>query len=374
MVEIEEGVKMEFLLDYDNKVKETNKFKGELIPILLGLFGEVGSLMASAKKKHREGDAFIDFVDNVEEEFGDVLWYFTAGCQIRNLSIEEIFSKAIENPELKTQLAVTSIASAPISRVSFFQESINLDKQLIELGICASAILASEASEEALVKFGKAYLRTLNSANVGLESIVSKNITKINSRFSIPNYENLPTFDEKFALDEQLPQVCKIKIEPRASKKIYMSWNDVYIGNALTDNIKIEDGYRYHDVFHIAYVAILHWSPNFRGLLKRKRKSIPEFDESQDGGRAIAIEEGLTAWIFSRAKNLNYFEGLSTLSFDLLKTIQQHVAGYEVEECPLWLWEKAILDGYKVFREVKKNKGGIVTANRSLRTITYESL
>ena len=29
-------------------------------------------------------------------------------------------------------------------------------------------------------------------------------------------------------------------------------------------------------------------------------------DEAQDGGRAIVVEEGLTAWIFSRAKELNF--------------------------------------------------------------------
>jgi len=82
----------------------------------------------------------------------------------------------------------------------------------------------------------------------------------------------------------------------------------------------------------------------------------------------------LTAWLFSRAKELNYFEGQSSISFDVLKTVQQFVAGYEVQACPLSLWEIAILKGYEVFRQVKENNGGIVVCDRSARTVEYKPL
>ena len=133
------------------------------------------------------------------------------------------------------------------------------------------------------------------------------------------------------------------------------------------------DGYRFHDVFHLAHAAILHWSPTFRALIRQKRKSDAKLDENEDGGRAIVIEEGLTAYIFSCAKELEFFEGQSSVSFDLLKTINKFVRGYEVEQCPLWLWEKAILDGYQVFRQIVANNGGTVIGDRNTRTISYES-
>ena len=152
-----------------------------------------------------------------------------------------------------------------------------------------------------------------------------------------------------------------------------MQWNGVFIGDPLTDNILDPDGYRFHDAFHLAYAAILHWSPAFRALIKQKRKSDPKVDEAEDGGRAIVIEEGLSAWIFSRAKKLNFFEGHSSVSFDMLKTVQQFVQGYEVEKCPLKLWERAILEGYEVFRQVRNNNGGIVVGNREARTIGYKA-
>ena len=145
----------------------------------------------------------------------------------------------------------------------------------------------------------------------------------------------------------------------------------MFIGDPLSDNISEPDGYRFHDVFHLAHAAVLHWSPTFRALIKQKRKSAPHVDRTQDSGRAIVIEEGLTAWIFSRAKQLNFFDGQDNVSFDLLKTVQQFVRGYEVEQCPLRLWERAILQGYEVFRQLLHNQGGIIVGDRETRSISY---
>lgn len=170
-----------------------------------------------------------------------------------------------------------------------------------------------------------------------------------------------------------LPENFEIHVVHRTSGQSHLRWNGVFIGDPLTDNIADPDGYRFHDVFHFAHAAILHWSPVFRALVKRKRKSDPRVDEAQDGGRAIVVEEGLTAWVFARAKDLAFFEDRGTLSFDLLKTVRQFVAGYEVQEAPLRLWEKAILSGYDVFRQVRANNGGVVVGDRSSRSIAYRS-
>ena len=86
------------------------------------------------------------------------------------------------------------------------------------------------------------------------------------------------------------------------------------------------------------------------------------------------MRKGLAAWIFSCAKHLNFFEGQDSVSFDLLKTVQQFVQGYEVEKCPLKLWERAILEGYEVFRLIRKNNGGIVVGDRETRTIKYKPI
>src|SRR5258708_7580526 len=56
---------------------------------LLGLFGEVGSLLSALKKKQRDRASYLGYEDSVIEEFGDVLWYFSniAGRASLDLSV-----------------------------------------------------------------------------------------------------------------------------------------------------------------------------------------------------------------------------------------------------------------------------------------------
>ena len=111
-------------------------------------------------------------------------------------------------------------------------------------------------------------------------------------------------------------------------------------------------------MFHYAYCAVLTWSPVVRSLLRLKRKSQPFVDEVEDGARATLIEEGIASWIFGQGKRLDFFANMKSgdLSFDILKTVRQFVAGYESEQCPLWLWEDAILQGFAAFRFLRKNR------------------
>ena len=248
----------------------------------------------------------------------------------------------------------------------------------LNLGEATAALLGisslDEQTHDLLRKFSDSYLQALQVARVSFAKVVRMNIAKACGRFLDPDPSTLPTFDDNFPDEKKLPLHFEIKINQRKSGRSYLQWNGVFIGDPLTDNIIQSDGYRFHDVFHLAHAAILHWSPTFRALIKHKRKSDRKVDEAQDGGRAIVIEEGLAAWIFSCAKQLNFFEGKTSVSFDLLKTVQQFVQGYEVEECPLKLWEQAILEGYEVFRQVRDNDGGIVIGNREARTIEYKSI
>ena len=225
-----------------------------------------------------------------------------------------------------------------------------------------------------VVDFAAAYLKAVQSSNVPFGRIVRSNLEKATGRFVPSDPSALPRFDESFSDDESLPEEFEIEIRERPNGKSYLRWKGVFIGDPLTDNIGDPDGYRFHDVFHFAHAAILHWSPTFRALIRHKRKSNPDIDEAQDSGRAIVIEEGLSAYIFSCSKELNFFEGQPTVSFDILKTVSNFVRGYEVEECPLYLWEQAIIQGYDVFRKIKRNNGGVVVGDKTNRTITYRSL
>ena len=367
------------LTEYMREVELTDKLPpDDLQPVLLGLFGEVGSIMATAKKLHRDKKAYAGYRHDVEEEFGDALWYLTSLCRRLGVGVDEIVGEVASGSDYTSSVAANDLVESPVSHVATPGAVPELDSALLQLGESATSLFALRISQldsrTKLSAFADWYLRALTAARVTFAEVVNKNITKIRSRFREPDYALLPTFDDNFPEQERLPHEFEILINQRDSGRSYMQWNGVFIGDPLTDNIRDPDGFRFHDVFHFAHVAILHWSPTIRGLIKRKRKSDSKVDEAQDGGRAIVIEEGLTAWIFARSKQLNYFEGQKSLSLDLLKTVQQFVSGYEVEACPLRLWEIAILSGFEVFRQVKAANSGVITGNRAARTITYRPL
>ena len=367
------------LTEYMAQVEQTDTLPFEdLEPVLLGLFGEVGSITATAKKFHREGEAYAGYRQAVEEEFGDALWYFTALCRRLKVRVDEVLAGAASGENYSTSIAANDLLDSPISRVATPLTVPELDSALLQMGEAAAGLFGLRCTrnnaQSVLSAFADRYLRALKAARITFAEVVRQNIAKTRGRFIEPDYATLPTFDQNFPEEERLPRHFEITVDQRSSGRSYLRLHGVFIGDPLTDNILDSDGYRFHDVFHFAHAAILHWSPTFRALIKQKRKSDPKIDDAQDGGRAIVVEEGLTAWIFGRAKELNYFEGQKRLSFDLLKTVQQFVSGYEVEACPLSLWEIAILRGYDVFRQVRTNRGGVIVGDRLKRTIDYMPL
>lgn len=366
------------LVEYENKAQLTDRFSDtDLTPILLGLYGEIGSVMSTTKKFRREKKAYIGYKEAVEEEFGDALWYFNAICRRLGYKLSDMFSGAFDNTDLKT-LSASSDSNAPLSQTITLSQTESIDNTLIELGAITAELLRIETNSlelpDVLIKFARIYIQSIQAIELSFARIANNNLHKALGRFNLPELSSLPDFDLNFPEEEQLPRYFEIEISQRKSGQSYLKWNGVFIGSPLTDNMLDKDGYRFHDVFHLAHAAILHWSPTFRALIKHKRKSDPVFDEAQDGGRAIVVEEGLTAWLYSYSKDLDYFAGHDSVSFDVLKTIEKFVSGYEVQTCPLILWEKAILDGYSVFRMVKKNNGGIIVGDRTNRTLVYKPI
>ena len=334
----------------------TDEMGDALEPIVMGLYGEVGSLMAVSKKRWREKTDENRHRDLMLEELGDVLWYFTALC------------RRLEQPINETVDVVTLASTAAEDREEY-------EHCLIRLGEAAAALLRPpgdrEQRDHGLREFAQAYSAVVRTGGIEWRVILESNWQKVSGRFSRQGWASLPTFDASFPADERLPDHFEIEIFQRAGRKAHLRWNGVFIGDPLTDNIGGADGYRFHDVFHLSNAAVLHWSPVVRKLIQHKRKSDPQFDEEQDSGRAIVVEEGVTAWLFGRAKEMNLFSDRERLPFGILKTIRDFVRGYEVEACPLSLWEKAILDGFSAFRQVLRNGGGVVVGDRRARSIVY---
>lgn len=357
--------------NYCKKVAATNRFADKCItPVLRGLFGEVGSVMSVAKKYRREHKVYTNFRSNLTEELGDVFWYFTALAQHLNLlpcDLDGFISETkVDNVSSKKKLTK--------------QEKEEKHKKSMA-GICHYAAgllkieqMIPEKQHAYMKRFLKHYFSILDKYQICFSHVLKMNIKKTDScftKFKDQNLSSFPTFDCEYEEKERLPRKFKIEIIENNDKMVKILFDGHQLGDMLNDNIDVEDGFRYHDVIHFSHLAILHWSPTMRGFLHRKRKSNKKVDENQDGGRAIVIEEGLTAWLFSRAKDANYFEGHKEIPMDILKTIQEFVRGYEVEQCPMNLWKHCIIRGYDVFRDVKKHRGGLIFGDMEKRTLEF---
>lgn len=275
--------------DYQQRAEETDQFTdrkrdgGLMIP-LLGLAGEVGTLLAEFKKKIRDKGRYDGFPDRASEEIGDILWY------------------------------LSNVAS-------------RLDLQL--------------------------------------SKIATQNLLKNQERWPLPGESDHPliAFDSEYPEAERFPRQLVVEIEEgtpgrTASMSLLVGPAPVQFGDALSDNSYEDDGYRYHDVMHLAHLAVLGWSPVLRKLLGRKRRSRRNVDEVEDGARAMIVEEAVVAFVYANAENNGFYEHSKHVDSELLAIVKRMVRPFEVSRRTAKDWERAILQGYRVFRRVRAQHGG----------------
>lgn len=206
-----------------------------------------------------------------------------------------------------------------------------------------------------------------------LEDIAQENLRKTNDRWGNQDTSAL-IFDSEFEEHERLPRHFEIELREvvsRGKTKIRVLMNGKKIGDDLTDNANDPDGYRFHDVFHLGYVAVLGWSPVMRKLLKRKRKSNPQIDEVQDGGRAQVIDEGISALVFDYAKDHQWLLNVVDLDYQLLRTIKGITSLLEVKARSMGEWQRAILIGFSVWRQVLASNGGRIAVDLDAKNLIF---
>ena len=197
-----------------------------------------------------------------------------------------------------------------------------------------------------------------------LEEVADFNLAKTRRRWQLAfaGKDTRKLFDEGFPAKERLPRQMDISIEEESGIAITRI-DGVKFGDPLRDNRYEDDGYRFHDICHLSYASVLGWSPTLRALLRRKRKSDPRVDEVEDGGRAIVVEEGISAMVFSYAERRNFLEGAEGVNSDLLRTIKDMTSHLEVSARTEGEWERAIMTGFDIWRQVKANGKGRIHAD-----------
>jgi NTP pyrophosphatase (non-canonical NTP hydrolase) len=219
---------------------------------------------------------------------------------------------------------------------------------------------------------------TASKFGLKLEDVAQQNLEKTRSRWLQDDPTSQPkprVFDEGYPDGERLPRRFVADFRPFTDKdgtsRIRVYVNGKQMGQALTDNAYTPDGYRFHDVFHLACAAVLGWSPVSRRNLGLKRRSNTTVDEVEDGGRAIVTEEGVSALVFAYAVDHQLLQTVDSLDYDLLKAIRIMTGKFEVRVCTTGEWERAILMGYRVWQAVEENQGGKVGLDLDARSIKY---
>lgn len=206
---------------------------------------------------------------------------------------------------------------------------------------------------------------------LALEDIAASNLVKTRARWLTSPVMPL---DSGFSEAERLPRagVYEFRATVRDGRPAVALWFDkAQRGDQLTDAAAQADGYRFHDIFHLSYAALLGWSPVTRALLDCKRRSDRAVDENEDGGRAVVIEEGVAALVFAYAAQHDYLDTVTRLDQRLLETIIMLTSVTEARVRTSGDWEQAILAGFACFRQLLAHDGGSVLFDADAGTLDF---
>lgn len=217
--------------------------------------------------------------------------------------------------------------------------------------------------------------------NLDLEEVASLNLCKVRGRWLGPE-NGVRLYDEGLPVQQQLPRRFMYRFEQEevaGTIRVRMldASSGIPTGDPLRDNTYENDGYRFHDVMHLAFASHLGWSPVLRKLLRGQKQiahRTPErVDDAEDGGRAQVVEEAIVLAAYIYAEDHEMLKGVTTVGRGLLRHIQRMTRKLEVSDRSAWEWDRTLLDGFAVWRELIKHGGGTVIGDVMERKLEYSS-
>jgi NTP pyrophosphatase (non-canonical NTP hydrolase) len=241
--------------EYERFAAASDRLTADMDTALLGLVGEVGSLVSALKKKRRDTDGFLGYHEAVLEELGDVLWYVSAVARRGGTSLLDAVARAAGATQGQTDVALDQLAPSPGGAI----DERAFERALLELageaGDLAKRFIGAayrdnvDALRGDLVKFLRPLGRAAAAAEVSLDAAGWKNIAKTQDRWP-SELKFPPLFDEGLHVDEQLPRLLRVDIyerEVNGKKFVFQKSGGILLGDRLTDNHLPEDDYRFHD-------------------------------------------------------------------------------------------------------------------------------
>lgn len=401
----------------------------------LGLTSEIGSIVSAIKKETlREGGAISSPLAKAElvEELGDAMWYAFALARIQDGgNSEDILLSDIR--KLKLEIGQNDERGARIRKVltepevtAFFEGAEAFEnhprRQLSDyqklafktartndgllLTVCASILtqlgaqlmwhllpdIEKELNPESIgrpiniilseIAWHLCAIASLYSLDI--DDIAQANFEKSNARHK--SEKSTALYDSNFPKEEQLPRRFEVEFKSLSADTSQMYWNGKELGHPLKDQYYEGDGYRFHDVMHLANAAVLGWSPVLRDLMKIKRVSCPATKQSEDGGRSAVVEELVIKYIHVEAsRRAKEFQGEVSaedrvlfpedreIPFSMIKKVRELTIGHEVYANKYWEWEQAIREGYRVFQYLRMHKQGKIIVDLNERKLSFKN-
>jgi NTP pyrophosphatase (non-canonical NTP hydrolase) len=217
--------------------------------------------------------------------------------------------------------------------------------------------------------------------DLSLEVIAEANLKKAEDRW-LRRRGEARLYDDGLSPQQQLPRQFEYAFEHRkfeTTEKLVLVdrlRDNVEIGDPLTDNAYEDNGYRFHDVMHLTFGAMLGWSPVWRKLLRRaklikNREEPAGVAEAQDGGRAQVIDEGIVVAAYVYASRHAFLESTPEVDWKLIRHIKEMTADLEVSDRTAREWNDALLRGFAVWRRLRECNGGIVRGDLCKGTIEF---
>lgn len=191
----------------------------ELDTPILGLVGEVGSLVSALKKKRRDTDGFFGYHEAVVEELGDVLWYVSAVARRGGTSLVEVIERAAGGERNVITLSFDDFAATGEAGSGAGFELALLERageagDLAKRFVTGAYLDNVDALRGDLVKLVRPLNRAARAADVTLSEAAHDNIAKTEDRW--PTERRFPSpRDEGLHIDEQLPRRMRVLIYER---------------------------------------------------------------------------------------------------------------------------------------------------------------
>ena len=83
----------------------------------------------------------------------------------------------------------------------------------------------------------------------------------------------------------------------------------------------------------------------------------------------MIVEEAVVAFVYADAEKNSFYKHTRHVDSELLATVKRMVRPFEVSRRRAKDWERAILQGYAVFRRVRAQRGGRLELDLDARKI-----